>query len=380
VPSAERFPRGLKPLIDYVHRKGMLFGLYLETEAGRGRIRDSQVYQEHPGWFGPNDILNLTIPEAAAWMEAETIRLIETYQLDLFRLDYNPMFTFDGPSTARHGIEESNYWRYYEVFYDLYERLQKRYPNLILQQCAAGGARNDLGTASRFHETYLTDGLSIPRELQIYSGLTLGLPPEIFVILHGADGGIGMGKPGNLDTILRLTYATSTPQVFVGTVAPSVEELPPQRRERFLHYDGLYKQFIRPLLRTCKVYHHEPVNARAGVEDSPWFAMEYAAPDRAKGWATIIRMRNGPGDRFVHKYGNETVDDRTVPVTGAWAADTYVFRPRGLDPARTYRVTFDSLGSTALVDGLRLLQDGVPLRLENVGMSELLLFEDVRLL
>jgi hypothetical protein len=57
--------------------------------------------------------------------------------------------------------------------------------------------------------------------------------------------------------------------VFVGSVAPSVEELAPRRRERFLHYASLYKQFIRPLLPTCKLYHHEPVNARSGVEDSP---------------------------------------------------------------------------------------------------------------
>jgi hypothetical protein len=60
-----------------------------------------------------------------------------------------------------------------------------------------------------------------------------------------------------------------------------------------------------------------------------------------------------------------------------WQEDTYTFRPRGLDPARTYRLTFDSLGTSMTVDGLRLIQQGVPLRLENVGMSELLLFEAV---
>jgi alpha-galactosidase len=274
-------------------------------------------------------------------------------------------------------IVENNYWRYYEVFYDLYERLQKKYPQLILQQCAAGGARNDLGTASRFHETYLTDGLSIPRELQIYSGLTLGLPPEIFVILHGADGGIGMGKPNNLDTILRITYTLSTPQVFVGAVAPSVEELAPQRRERFQHYASLYKQFIRPLLPTCRLYHHEPANAHGGVESSPWFTMEFAAPDRSKGWATIIRMRNGPGDMFVHKYGNEVVNDPVATTSPLWQAEHYRFKPHGLDPARTYRLTFDSLGTSVTMDGLRLIQEGIELQLENVGMSELLLFEAV---
>ena len=90
--------------------------------------------------------------------------------------------------------------------------------------------------------------------------------------------------PQSLDTILRLSYATSTPQIFTGIVAPSVAELTPQRRERFLHYTRIYREFVRPLLPTCKVYHHQPVDSRHGVTDGGWFVMEYAAPDRSKGW------------------------------------------------------------------------------------------------
>jgi alpha-galactosidase len=375
VPSASRFPRGLEPLIEYVRGLGLRFGLYVEAEGGRGNIGESQIAREHPDWFGPRNILDLTIPAAASWMEAEICRLIERYQLDLYRLDYNPGFTHDGPATLRHGIPESNYWRYYEAFYDLYERLAGRYPDLILQQCAAGGARNDLGTASRFHETYLTDGLSLPRELQVYSGLSLALPPEVFVILHGADGGIGMGKPQNLDTVLRLTFSLSTPQIFVGSVAPSVAALSPQRRERFLHYARIYKEFIRPLLATCRVFHHAPVGPQSGVESGPWFAMEYATPERTRGWATIARLRNGPGDRYVYKYPNQGLDPG--PAAAPYAGDTFVLKPRGLDPGMTYRVTFDSLDAAVAVSGWDLLREGVPVRLENAGMSELLLFEAV---
>jgi alpha-galactosidase len=375
IPSAKRFPRGLEPLIEHVRKKGMLFGLYVEAEGGRGDYRKSKIGQQHPEWFGPHDVLNLTIPEAASWMESEIIRLVETYRLDLYRLDYNPGFTYDGPATLRDGIVENNYWRYYEVFYDLYERLRKKYPNLILQQAAAGGARNDLGTAGRFHETYLTDGLSIPRELQVYSGLTLGLPPEIFVILHGADGGVGLGKPQNLDTVLRVTFSLSTPQIFVGMVAPTVGQLSPERRERFGHYASIYKQFVRPLLPSCRMYHHQPVNSRGGVESSPWFAVEYSSPDRKRGWATIVRMRNGPGGIFVPKYGNDVINDKDASSFPERQDDTYILKPRGLDPASTYRVTFDSINTTVEADGLCLLREGLPVRLENAGMSELLLFE-----
>jgi hypothetical protein len=147
-----------------------------------------------------------------------------------------------------------------------------------------------------------------------------------------------------------MSYATSTPQIFVGSVAPSVETLAPERRERFLHYARIYKEFIRPLLPKCRVFHHEPINARGGVTSSGWFAMEYATPDRSKGWAVLART--GPTD-----------------------ADTYLFQPRGLDPGKTYQVRFDSLDSVARVEGLRLLRDGLPIRLESTGSSELLLFD-----
>jgi alpha-galactosidase len=354
VPSPKNFPRGLKPIVDYVHRKRMLFGLYTEMEGGRGNVWESKVGKEHPDWIGPKMVLKLNIPEAAAWMESEICRLVEDYELDLFRLDFNaacnPHFTWEGSETARDGFVENDYWRYYESFYGIYERIHKKYPDLILQEAGAGGARNDLGTVSRFHEPDMTDGLNIPREFQIYSGITLGLPPEIFVIHHAGDGGVCVGKPQDLDTVLRLHFSLSTPQIFYGSVAPSLDKFSPERRERFLHYVNIYKEFIRPLFPTCKMYHHAPVTSRGGVTSSPWFAMEYASPDRAKGWATIVRI-------------------------GKDETDTYLFKPRGLDPSKTYQVTFDSIGATATVDGLRLTQDGLKIRLESIGSSELLLFK-----
>lgn len=349
IPSRSRFPRGLKPLVDYVHQKKMLFGLYVRSEGDGGDVPQSRIAKAHPDWIGPSNTVNLQIPEAAAWVESEISRLVEENSLDLYRLDYNPMFKFE--TTARGGFLENNCWRYYEAFYGTYERIHQKYPNLILQQAAGGGGRNDLGTCSRFHEPYLTDGLWIPRELQVYSGLTLALPPENFVILHLAHGGgAGFGLPQSLDTILRISFATSTPQIFNGIVAPSTDTLTPERRERFLHYGRIYKEFIRPQLPTCRIYHHDPVNARSGVTSSGWFVMEYAAPDRSKGWALLVRI-------------------------GQTDSDRYEFRPRGLDPGKTYRVTFDSLDTIARVDGLGLVRDGVPVRLENTGMSELLLFE-----
>lgn len=351
-PSPTRFPHGLKPVVDAVHSKGMQFGLYVESEGGRGNVEESRIAKEHPDWIGPKKVLNLTIPAAAEWMESEICRLIEENNLDLYRLDFNPC-QFDPLITDVSGFRETWNWRYYNTLYSIYERLRVKYPQVTFQQCAAGGMRNDLGLVSRFDEPYLTDGLNIPREFQVYSGLTLGLPPENFVVLHGADGQTGIGKPHNLDTILRLSYSLATPQIFVGTVAPSVEELSSERKEHFLRYARIYKDFMRPVLPKCLMFHHAPVSNQYGVSESPWFAVEFASPDGGKGWAMVARL-------------------------GKAEQNEYWLHPKGLNPSKQYRVTIDSQDATTTVDGFHLMQDGLRVNLEEVCSSELFLFEAVQ--
>ena len=73
-------------------------------------------------------------------------------------------------------------------------------------------------------------------------------------------------------------------------------------------------------------------------------------PNRSKGWATIVRMTNGD-------------------------ADFYSFRPRGLDPGRSYRVRFDTTRTAATIPGAQLAQEALRIRLESMLSSELLLFE-----
>jgi hypothetical protein len=166
----------------------------------------------------------------------------------------------------------------------------------------------------------------------------------------GAYGRTTVGRPGNLDSHLRATFALSTPQYFAGMVAPSLEEMGEERIARHRRYAELYKAFIRPVLPTCKLYHHAPISARGAVGSSGWFALEYGAADRSKGWALVVRV-------------------------GMSSTDTYVLVPRGLDRGRQYEVTFDSTGERAEVQGWQLVQEGVPVRLESIMNSELILFE-----
>jgi len=181
----------------------------------------------------------------------------------------------------------------------------------MLQQCANGGTREDLGAVARFDESYTNEAPTRP-SLQAFSGKTLALPPEILMI------GIATTEEvGHIDTFLRAHFTVSTPQV-VTPPAPTLNDLSPDVKERGLHSIRLYKSFIRPLLPTCKVFHHAPVSLTHGSTSAAWFAMEFMAPNCEKGWVTIVRL--GAGDR-----GSD--------------GDVYDYVPRGLDRSMTYKVS-----------------------------------------
>ena len=270
VPKKTRFPQGLAPLVDYAHSKGILFGLYSETEGGRdgycskphfpwelpgvgaciGKWDQNKVFQEHPEWFAApaaccaGRILNLAIPEAAAYMKSSVNGIIDQYRLDLFRHDFNAPQQGHGSQTTRDGFVEDDYWRHYDAFYELFRAVHQEYPKVILQQASAGGARLDLETASVFQEQNTSDRAGMPYVYQMLSGLSVFLPPEILVNPNGL---ANQEDLPDLDTTLRGAFALgNTPMIFNSMLPKSVETLTPAVREKYLHYVTLYKEFISP--------------------------------------------------------------------------------------------------------------------------------------
>lgn len=349
-------PNGVRPIREYARAKGMLFGIWMEAECV-GSL--SKVYQEHPDWLLRRDgkpvvrgragaehyVLDLTKPDVAAWFEAEINRVVEDLDLDLFRLDYN-IDPWEGGHTLRDGFVENTLWRHYEVLYGVFDRLRARHPKLILENCSSGGGRTDLGMVSHFHTTWISDLAQLPRSLAILNGMTLALPPELCNRIAGYMNGEELFY-GDLDTQFRAPLFGHP--VMVGS-APSVAEMVPAFRQRLKRSVAIYQQHLRPILSTCKVFHHTPVidfrNPRG------YCVLEYAAPDGSSAVAGIFRLA-GP------------------------AEPSYHFSPRGLDRGRQYRVLFDNTQETVAVSGLDLANDGLDIRLADPLTSELLIFEAI---
>jgi alpha-galactosidase len=346
-----RFPEGLKPIRDYVKSKGLLWGLWMEPE----RLGEkSQTYKEHPEWVmkyyagGPERCwLDLTKPEVAKWVEDQICRVVTEHELDFFRLDYNIGSPQGGGMTIRNGYMENNYWRYYEAFYGIFERIRKHFPDLILENCAGGGSRTDIGTVRLFSHTWVTDYQVAPRSFSITNGMTIALPPEYVDRLL-----LGIGQTphvaGELDFQARLALF-GRPSINTMFSPPGVGPNP-MILDRIKRTVNLYKNFVRPFQSTSRIYHHTPTVTECYPKG--FGALEMVAKDRSKAIAGIFNLGN--------------TDQKE-----------YLFRFRGLDVGKRYRVTTDGIGSTWEADGRELVYGGVMIRLEAALTSELLICEVV---
>jgi len=368
------FPSGLDPLRNYAHKKGLLFGLYSEIEGGRGEWNKTEAFIKNPKWFA-GYILNIAIPEAAAWMESEWIGIAERLKVDLFRHDQNAVMRHEGTVSMQHGFPENDYWRHYEAFYAMTDRIRATYPNMVLQQAASGGCRLDLATIGHWDEHFASDRTFNPWIYQMASGMSVFLPPEILVSPHGMMGdqtGKYIEHP-DLVTMLRGAYAMgNTPMIFNAMLPKSLEELKPEVQETFLHYANLYKTFIRPMLATCEVWHIAPVNAIGGVETGDWFAMEFTSPDKKQAWATVIRLSQTRGKSMNLSW------HLPLQLRRPAAPDAYLLKPKGLNAEMNYHVTFDNTGKVETHSGAKLMAEGLLIRTPANPCSELLLFEEAK--
>jgi alpha-galactosidase len=190
-----------------------------------------------------------------------------------------------------------------------------------------------------FDHTWVTDWQIAPRSFWITNGMTIALPPEhVDRLFDGQNSHIYAHIDFQARTIL---FGRPT----VGLIFPN-----PLQLERLTHAIQIYKDFVRSFHRDSRIFHHTPTEVNA--EHPGWGVLELDERDRSRGIAAFFRL-------------------------GTMGASEYRFRPRGLDAAKTYAVTFDNTGQTARVDGFTLVTHGIPIRLESALTSELLLFDTV---
>ena len=173
-PLSERF--GGNQRLPREH--GMKFGLWMEPERiglPSHRIQRLAFSPRHGSLSG---LLDMTNPEAAAWAEEQVARCITEYKMDLLRIDYNISSAEYFHVKNKYGMMEDQSIRHFDAVYEMYKRLKLRFPDVVFENCASGGARTDIGIMRYFSHTWVSDNQVAPVSLMITNGMTAALPPE----------------------------------------------------------------------------------------------------------------------------------------------------------------------------------------------------------
>lgn len=174
------FPRGAAELRERVRSTGMRFGIWVEPEVA---APTSEVYRSHPDWFhrrdgrvierGPRRVIHLGIPEAASHVRHSVLKVIEEWDADWLKWDFNTNLYY-GDDRAEWGGLVGHVLGLHETW----DWLRGQKPDLILENCAGGGGRLDLDACLQSDVTWMSDMVSPLNALSIRFGMSRVLSPR----------------------------------------------------------------------------------------------------------------------------------------------------------------------------------------------------------
>jgi len=242
----DKFPRGLKPLIDKVHSLKMDFGLWVEPEMVNP---DSDLYRKHPDWVlnfpgRPRSeartqlVLNLARPDVREYVFGFLDKLLSENEIAFLKWDYNRNWSEPGWDQVPVDQQKKVYVEFTRNVYSILEELHKKHPGIEIESCSGGGGRVDLGILRYTDEVWPSDNTDPLDRLTQQDGFTRAYPVQIMLswvtdsphwmnsratsmtyrMLVSMEGALGIGANLNklsdddLTTIKRLTAAYHTVQ------------------------------------------------------------------------------------------------------------------------------------------------------------------------
>lgn len=186
----KKFPKGLAHFSDQVHKMGMQFGLWFEPEMVSD---DVELFQKHPDWIvrhpfsrtslGRNQyVLDFANPAVVNEIFDQMQAVIRSAKVDYVKWDMNRYLTeVYSPYLAKLGRDQGEFFHRYQLgVYALYEKLLAEFPDLLIEGCASGGGRFDLGILYYSPQIWPSDDTDAAERLDILTGTMLAYPLSAF--------------------------------------------------------------------------------------------------------------------------------------------------------------------------------------------------------
>lgn len=180
-----KFKNGLADFAKRIHGLGLKFGLWFEPESISEK---SELYNSHPDYamvvprktpirIRNQLLLDLTNDSVTEYLYGIISDIVEKVKLDYIKWDFNRYMTDRySPVCCNNGEYE---YRYYCGLYKLLKKITDRFPNLIIESCASGGSRFDLGMLSFSSYIWCSDNTDARERIFIQEGTLCGYPQSV---------------------------------------------------------------------------------------------------------------------------------------------------------------------------------------------------------
>jgi alpha-galactosidase len=182
-----KFPNGLNNFANYVHEKGLRFGLWFEPEM---ISIDSELYRQHPEYMlkVPNRsaspsrnqfVLDFGRDEVRKNILNQMETLLDEGYVDYIKWDMNRHLSDVYSHALSSDRQGEVFHRYVIGLYDLLEKLTSKYPDILWEGCSGGGGRFDIGFAYYMPQSWTSDNTDAIARIGIQYGTSYAYPPSV---------------------------------------------------------------------------------------------------------------------------------------------------------------------------------------------------------
>jgi len=355
--NSKKLPHGLNPVADYIRSKGLEFGLWFDLE----RVApDTQLAIAHPDWVlwdhgrepapwlhhapyvtlvaGPLTpppkicewgVLDYGNPEVQEYVKGVLGRYIREAGVKYIRYDFNidplPYWRVADKPTRR-GITQL---RHIQGLYDVLDWVLCQFPDVIIENCASGGNRLDLGMMQRSHTAWINDHSTDPAIIRYHlSGINHFVPGNYSYILYSLPRPFTPEAPTDFEPD-DLGFQSLFGGAF-GIGVPIHTWIEPWKA-RALRHVQIWKQLRRYLIEDYYPLSPQPADMTS------WSGWQFHDPNDQSGFMQTFRTNTSEA---AHRFALHELDDAALyRFTDAYSGET-----------------FEVTGASALTEGVEVCQ------------------------
>lgn len=296
IASPELLPHGITGIAQKIEDLGMKFGLWFEPEMVN---KDSDLYRTHPDWIlkAPNRkashgrhqyVLDFSRKEVVDHIFEMMDKILSGAKVSYIKWDMNRSITECYSNAYPADQQGEIFHRYILGVYDLYERLTSKFPHILFESCASGGARFDPGMLYYAPQAWTSDDTDAIERLKIQYGSSYCYP----ISSMGSHVSVSPNHQLNRSTPLK----TRANVAYFGTFGYELDlnKLTAQEQEEVKKQVAFMKEY-RQLFQFGTFYR---LNSPFEGNVTAWMVV---SPDRKQavvGWYRVLSIVNGPYTRI----------------------------------------------------------------------------------